>query len=409
MKTIGIVGGGASGLVAGIVAARKGAKVLIIEKQNRIGKKILVTGNGRCNITNTYVKEKHFHTSSKVDFFEPIRKLDEVKTLEFFNELGIISLVENNKVYPLSEQATSVLEVLRIELDRLGVKIITDTKVVDLYHGQSKWHIVGEHAETGKCKYQVDKVIVATGGMAGVALDHSMYDVLKKLGHKMQPIFPTLVHIVSSSKYCKMMQGTRVKGDISIYVKGKLARKESGEVLFTEDGLSGPPIFQLSRIAAECEVKNRACEVRLDLYPNISEEDMISMMYERIGRNPDKTIEEMFIGWMHKRVVIPVIKDADIGSSSTLCQNLDYDMILRLVQSIKGLRFEVKGTRNFKFAQSTAGGIDLEGIDFETMESKILPGLYMTGEVLDVDGDCGGYNLQWAWSTGYLAGECATR
>ncbi|MEG0707981.1 MAG: aminoacetone oxidase family FAD-binding enzyme [Cellulosilyticaceae bacterium] len=409
MKTIGIVGGGASGLVAGIVAARTGAKVLIIEKQNRIGKKILMTGNGRCNITNTYVEKKHFHTSSKVDFYNPIYKMDEVKILEFFEELGIISLIENNKVYPLSEQAASVLDVLRIELERLGAAIITDTRVVDLYAKQSKWHIVGEHNEEGKHKYQVDKVIVATGGMAGITLDCGMYEILKSLGHKMQPIFPTLVHIVSSSKYCKMMQGTRVKGAISIYVKGKLARSESGEVLFTEDGLSGPPIFQLSRIASECEAKHKACEVKLDLCPNISEEDMIGMMYERIGKNPDKTIEEMFIGWMHKRVVIPVIKDADIGSSTTLCQNLDYDMILRLVQSIKGLRFEVKGTRSFKFAQSTAGGIDLEGVDFETMESKVASGLYMTGELLDVDGDCGGYNLQWAWSTGYLAGKSAAR
>lgn len=409
MKTVGIVGGGASGLIAAIVAARAGAKVLIIEKQNRIGKKILVTGNGRCNITNTYVEKKHFHTSAKIDLFDPIKYLDEVKTMAFFNELGIISLVENNKVYPLSEQASSVLDVLRLEIERLGVEVCIDTRVIGVIPKKEKWQIVGESSE-GECqKHLVDKVIIATGGMAGVTLDYGMYDILKDLGHRMEPIFPTLVHIVSPTKYCKMMQGTRVKGEISIYKDGQLGRKERGEVLFTEDGLSGPPVFQLSRIAAECEYKKIPCHMTLDLYPDISEEEMIGMIYDRIGRNPEKTVEELFIGWMNKRVTIPIIKNADIGSTSAPCENLDYDMIMRLVQSMKSLKFEVTGTRSFKFAQSTAGGIDIRDIDLKTMESKIATGMYVTGEILDVDGDCGGYNLQWAWSTGYLAGECASK
>ncbi|MGL6173527.1 MAG: aminoacetone oxidase family FAD-binding enzyme, partial [Cellulosilyticaceae bacterium] len=359
--------------------------------------------------TNTYVEKKHFHTSAKIDLFDPIKYLDEVKTIEFFNELGIISLVENNKVYPLSEQASSVLDVLRLEIERLGVEVFTDTRVSGVIPKKEKWQIVAESSEGDCQKYLVDKVIIATGGMAGVTLDYGMYDILKALGHRMEPIFPTLVHIVSPTKYCKMMQGTRVKGEISIYKDGQLSRKEKGEVLFTEDGLSGPPVFQLSRIAAECEYKKIPCHITLDLYPDISEEEMVGMIYDRIGRNPEKTVEELFIGWMNKRVTIPIIKNADIGSTSALCENLDYDMIMRLVQSMKSLRFEVTGTRSFKFAQSTAGGIDIRDIDLKTMESKIAKGMYVTGEILDVDGDCGGYNLQWAWSTGYLAGECASK
>ena len=192
-------------------------------------------------------------------------------------------LVENQKVYPLSEQASSVLDVMRIEIQRLGVEVCTDTKVVDIKQQGNKWQIKAEHKEEGTKQYQVDEVIVATGGLAGVTADYTIYDILKRLGHHVVPTFPTLVHIVSSSKYCKMMQGTRVKGEISIYKKDTLARKEKGEVLFTEDGLSGPPVFQLSRIAAECEAKKIPCYVELDFYPQISVEEMIGMFYDRIA------------------------------------------------------------------------------------------------------------------------------
>ena len=403
MRDIAIIGGGASGLVAAITAARLGAKVTIFERQNRIGKKILVTGNGRCNITNIDMERKRFHTTSKKDCYQPVASKDVETTLTFFKTLGIERIIEKTKVYPASEQASSVVDVLRMEVERLGIEILVDTKVVKLKPEGAKWNVLTEIGE----KYSFDRVIVATGGLAAPQLgcDETGYGLLKALGHHQVPTLPTLVHIVSPTKYCKMMQGMRFKSEVSIWVEGKNVRTEKGEVLFTEDGLSGPPIFQLSRIAANSFQKKQACEIHMDFMPEATKEDLIATIYERIGNGAHKTIEELFIGWLNKRAVMAIIKQADVGSPVAPCENLDYEMVEALAKTMKKLVFEVKGTRGFKFAQATVGGITLDEVDLETMESLKAPGLYITGEVLDVDGDCGGYNLQWAWSTGLVAGE----
>lgn len=407
MRDIAVIGGGAAGLVAAITAARAGSKVTIFERQSRVGKKILVTGNGRCNITNINMKPKHFHTSSKKDCFLPIVRKDVETTLEFFRTLGIERLVENTKVYPASEQASSVLDVLRMEIERLNVEVLVDTKVIKLKRQEDKWQVVTE----GEASYHFDRVIVTTGGLAAPQLgcDETGYSILKALGHHHVPNLPTLVHIVSSTKYCKMMQGMRFKSEVSILVEDKLIRKERGEVLFTEDGLSGPPIFQLSRIAAESFARNKKCEIHMDFMPDQTKEDIVATIYERIGQGSNKTIEELFVGWINKKAIMAIIKEAKVGSPVAPCENLEYEMIEALAETIKNLVFEVKGTRGFKFAQATVGGITLDEVNLETMESLKAPGLYLAGEVLDVDGDCGGYNLQWAWSTGMVAGEEAVK
>lgn len=407
MNKVAIIGAGASGLVAAITAARLGAQVVLIERQNRIGKKILVTGNGRCNLTNTYINTQCFHTHSKVKELFPLQEINMEETLDFFEELGIVRLIEGTKVYPLSEQASSVVDVLKDEVEKLGIEVCLECKVTQITRKKDGWHLVSQ----GKEVCLADTVIVATGGMAAPQLgcDETGYKLLEGLGHTKGPLLPTLVHILSSSKYCKMMQGTRIKADASIYVQNKCVRKEYGEVLFTEDGLSGPPIFQLSRIAAESTANKQPCKVILDLFPAIDEDTMVAMLYDRIGKQPQRTVEGLFVGWLHKRLIVPIIKAADIGSVSASCADLDYDMILKLVRTIKTFTFEVTGTRDFKFAQATAGGISLGEIDLHTMASKVAPSLFITGEVLDVDGDCGGYNLQWAWSTGILAGRQAAK
>ena len=407
MRDIAVIGGGAAGLVAAITAARCGSKVTIFERQNRVGKKILVTGNGRCNITNLNMEPKHYHTSSKKECFLPIKRKDVETTLEFFRTLGIERLVENTKVYPMSEQANSVLDVLRMEIERLNIEVLVDTKVVKLKKQGEKWQVVTGEEES----YTYDKVIVTTGGLAAPQLgcDETGYNILKALGHHHVPNLPTLVHIVSPTKYCKMMQGMRFKSEVSILVEDKLIRKERGEVLFTEDGLSGPPIFQLSRVAAESFAKKEKCEIHMDFMPDKTKEDIVATIYERMGQGNHKTIEELFVGWINKKAIMAIIKQAEVGSPVAPCENLDYDMIEALADAIKKMIFEVKGTRGFKFAQATVGGITIDEVNLETMESLKAPGLYLAGEVLDVDGDCGGYNLQWAWSTGLIAGEEAAK
>ncbi len=403
-----VVGGGAAGMMASIVAARQGIQVLLIERLNRVGKKLLVTGNGRCNLTNVEVHKGDYHTTGKADFSQALEKFDALETRHFFEELGIMPLIEGKKVYPLSEQASSVLDVLRMEMKHLGVVEQTDTPIIKLRQKAGLWELTAEDGTTYKSK----KVIWATGGLAGglsFGCDEEGYKVLNQVGHSLVKPFPTLVHIVSPSAYCKMLKGAKIKGMASIWVSGKKRREAKGEILFTEDGLSGPPIFQLSRLAAEAKLKGQACEVRLDLFSHKSQEDLIGLLYERIAQHPERSIEELFTGILHKRIILALLKYVGLSQRHGSCEELEYDEILHLVEGMKAFTFEVQGTRGFKHAQATAGGISIDEIDMETMASKKVKGLYLAGEVVDIDGDCGGFNLQWAWSSGYLAGLSASK
>ncbi|WP_054738524.1 BaiN/RdsA family NAD(P)/FAD-dependent oxidoreductase [Cellulosilyticum ruminicola] len=402
MNDIIIIGGGASGMMAAITAAREGKSVLILERLNRIGKKILVTGNGRCNVSNTNLKPEHFHSRSQKAIFGPIEAFDYGKTEAFFKELGIEPLIEGTKVYPRSEQANSVLDVLRMELEELEVDVLTEVKVVGLKNKKSVWEVEAESGEV----YMAEKVIMATGGLANASLgcDGLGYEILKKLGHTVIPTYPILVHALSSSPYCKMMKGTKVKAVASAYVNGKCEREEFGEVLFTEDGLSGPAIFQISRNISCAHIQKKKAMVTLDLVPEQSYDEVVAMIYERIAAKPERSIELLLMGFLNKRVIVPVLKCADINSIHRNCDTLEYEEVEHLVKVLKGFPFETQGTRGYKYAQVTAGGISVDEIDLETMASLKAPHLYVTGEILDVDGDCGGYNLQWAWATGYIAG-----
>lgn len=407
MREVVIIGGGASGMMAAIVAARRGRKVCVTERLSRVGKKILVTGNGRCNMSNTHLKPQHFHSSQKIDAARVIDRFGYQETETFFKELGILPLVEGTKVYPLSEQATSVLDVLRMEMERLGVEVLTDTKIVGMKKLKKGWCLQCEQGEN----LTAEKVIVATGGMANASLgcDGLGYELLKKTGHRLTPTFPILVHVLSDSPYCKMMKGTKVKANARIFVGEKLAREEYGEVLFTEDGLSGPPIFQISRQASLAALEKKKAKICLDLFPKMDEEALISLLYERTYLHPERRIEDLMIGMLHKRMIIPVIKASQIQEIHRQVDTLEYEEIKRLAETLKAFTFNLQGTRGYKFAQVTGGGIDPTEIDFDTMASLKAEDLYITGEVMDVDGDCGGYNLQWAWATGYIAGQSVSR
>jgi hypothetical protein len=407
MMKIGIIGAGAAGLVAAITAARLGQEVMLFERQNRVGKKILVTGNGRCNLTNENMSDLYFHTSSNIKKFNPIHLITIEETLAFFEELGIARQVEQGKIYPQSEQAASVVDVLREEVEHLNIQVYTDTTIIDLKKQNNGWQLMTKEGKG----HVFSRIIIATGGLAAPQLgcDSLGYELAKKLGHSIVEPLPTLVHILSSSRYCKMMQGTRIKANVSLFQEGDCKRVEYGEVLFTEDGLSGPPIFQVSRMAARSKHQNIPCEIRLDLFKDQTIEELIDVLYQRIGRASHKSIEGMLVGYIHKKLIVPLIKASDIGSPIAPCIDLEYDMIWRLAKTMKQFSFDVTGTRGFKFAQATAGGVSLDEIDLQTLESKVQKGVYLVGEILDVDGDCGGYNLQWAWSTGILAAKNAAK
>lgn len=402
-----VIGGGASGLIAAIVAARRGAKVCIVERLERIGKKILVTGNGRCNLTNTVMSAQSFHSADPVPIQKVLERFGYEETIQFFEDLGVLPLIEGTKVYPLSEQATTILDVLRMEIERLNIKVYVQTKIIALTYLKNRWQLKAEDGRT----FKAEKVIVATGGMTNKSLgcDGLGYQLLKQVGHHLVEPFPTLVHLLSPEPYCKMIKGTKVKANVMIFVEGSFQREVEGEVLFTEDGLSGPPIFQVSRIASLAALRQQTVEVSLNFLTAFSEDELLSRLYERITKHPERTTEQLLIGIVHKRLIIPILKKANITAIHQTCDQLSYEDMIELVKTLKCFQLKVTGTRNYKFAQVTAGGIKATEIDFSSMQSYKMPNLYITGEVIDVDGDCGGYNLQWAFATGFIAGEACSK
>ncbi|HQO94981.1 MAG TPA: NAD(P)/FAD-dependent oxidoreductase [Sedimentibacter sp.] len=398
---IAVIGGGASGLTAAIAAARNGAEVTICEKLNRVGKKILATGNGRCNYTNMNLSKECYH-SNNLNFVDEVMKFFNLdKTLVFFEDLGILPYVdESGKVYPNSLQASSVLDVLRYELKRHKVKEVTDFNVTALRKSKDKFSIIGNDTITA------DRVILATGGKASPQLgsDGKGYELAKSLGHEIIEPFPALVQLKLSGKYFKRIAGIKFDGIVKAYAGDRLIREEEGEILFTDYGISGPPILQVSRkVIEELNKKNKPF-LNIDMFPGYSKLKLYDILQDRFRRISYKTIEESMIGFINKKLIPVVFYEAGFEDLNKICGKLNKKEIYKIIEILKEWKFEVIGHNSWQQAQSTAGGIKLSEVNPKTLESLKVKGLYFAGEILDVDGDCGGFNLQWAWSSGYTAG-----
>lgn len=399
---IAVIGGGASGLMAAIVAARRGAQVTIYEKLNKVGKKILATGNGRCNYTNMNMSIDRYHgknikaAENILDFF------DLKKTLNFFEELGVNPYVgELGKVYPSSLQASSVLDVLRYEAERLKVQEITDFEVLELRKNKDKFSII--------CRddvYVADKVILATGGKASPQLgtDGKGYEIAKAFGHKIIEPFPALVQLKLSGKYFKRISGIRLDGVVKGFTDKKVIREDEGEILFTDYGISGPPILQISRKVIEELNKKVKVYVSVDMFPHLSKSDLYDLLNVRFNKIGYKSIEDSLVGFINKKLIPVILMEAGFEDLNKCCGKLNKREIFKIIDILKEWKFEVTGHNTWEQAQSTAGGVDMAEVNTRTLESLKVKGLYFSGEILDVDGDCGGFNLQWAWSSGYTAG-----
>ncbi|MFA7550314.1 MAG: NAD(P)/FAD-dependent oxidoreductase [Sedimentibacter sp.] len=398
---IAVIGGGASGLTAAIAAAKNDAEVTIYEKMNRVGKKILATGNGRCNYTNMNLSKECYHSKNLTLTEDVMKFFDLEKTLIFFNELGILPLVdESGKVYPNSLQASSVLDVLRYEIKRLKVEEMTDFNVTALRKGKDKFSIIGNDTITA------DRVVLATGGKASPQFgsDGKGYEIAKSLGHEIIEPFPALVQLKLKGKYFKRIAGIKFDGTVKAYAGDKLIREEKGEILFTDYGISGPPILQISRKVIEELNKKSKTYLTIDMFPNHSNLKLYDILQDRFRRIDYKTIEEAMIGLINKKLIPVVLYEAGFDELNKLCGKLNKKEIYKIIDILKGWKFEVAGHNSWQQAQSTAGGIKLSEVNPKTLESLKVKGLYFAGEILDVDGDCGGFNLQWAWSSGYTAG-----
>jgi predicted Rossmann fold flavoprotein len=399
MSNVIIVGGGASGLIAGIIAARQKHKVTILEQKDKIGKKIYATGNGKCNYTNLIQTPDCYRSNNPNFALLALEQFDVNKTIEFFKQLGIYPKERKGYLYPNSEQAVSVVDVLTMELKRLKVKILCEVRVEKIKKDNGFLII------TNKGKFQADKVILAAGGCASPNLgsDGSGFLLAKELGHKIIEPIPALVQLKSKEKYFKTLAGVRVEAGIKLLINKEYVTEEFGEVLMANYGVSGIPIFQISRYAARAISENKKVELVIDYMPDLNWKELYQFLIDRIHSSTEKNMEELMIGLFHHKLSYIMLIEAGIPVDLP-CQKANQKQVSDLVNQIKEWHIPISEPNSFEQAQISAGGVDTNEINPVTMESKLVKGLYFAGEVIDVDGTCGGYNLQWAWTTGYNAG-----
>ena len=418
---IAVIGAGASGMAAAVFAQKTfmeknhgKCSVTVFERNDRVGKKLLMTGNGRCNLTNLDTDMYHYHGTDALFAKGALLMFPPEKVISFFEELGVIcTLEENQKVYPISLHAASVLDSLRLSIDELGIQVMTGSQVTEITKDKNGFVIT----LSDKRMFRAASVIVAAGGMCAPSTgsDGNGYNLLSKFSHKLLTPVPSIVQLKTDTKFCKPLSGNKIQGCASLFIGGRKVREEAGEILFTDYGLSGPPILQLSgyvsRAIAQKSSQSGADSIfiTLDFLPEYTLDEVLAMMYMRRTAFPNRKLEEYLTGLFHKRLALGLLRDATDKPMSAPVSSLSDKEIERISAVCKSKKIQVNGTMPFANAQTTAGGIDTSDFDSSTLESSKCPGLFACGEILDIDGDCGGFNLQWAWSSGFLAGSSAVK
>lgn len=403
-NTIAILGGGASGLAAALSAGEHlGSTILLLERQSRVGRKLLATGNGRCNLSNRHAAPVHYH-GREPDFAVPaLDRFGVQDTLNWFSALGLVAHEEETgRIYPLSDSASSVVDVLRLAAEARGVQTVCGFTVSSAQKLGNRFRILSDQGDAVEC----DRLIVACGGMAGSKLGGTKdgYAILSSFGHRRTALHPALVQLRTENTWTKSMKGVRTQAVIRLERDGCALAQTQGEVQFAEYGITGPAVFDLSRSAAEA---GEGCVVSLQLLPTLTESEILSYMTAKQETFPNLRAENLLTGCLHASVARTLLRRAGIAFDRFLWSLCDDDMN-RLAALIRRFDLPLLGVMGFDAAQVTAGGMETAGFDPTTMESKLVSGLYACGEVLDIDGDCGGYNLQWAWSSGRLAGLSAS-
>lgn len=404
-KDIVIIGGGASGLMAAITCHRQGGKAVILEQKDKAGKKILATGNGKCNFTNLHQAEDCYR-SSQPDFpLSALRKFSAEDTVQFFEDLGVLTKEKNGYLYPYSGQASTILEALTLEAKRLGVEIQCGEKVEHITKKNGLFTI-----SCGKQILEANKVILSTGGKASPAQgsDGSGFDLARSLGHKLTPLSPALTGLKAKETYCKALAGVRCDAQVSLFLEDTYVTKDVGELQLTNYGVSGIPVFQICRFAGMALQKKQKVVVKTDFFPARKEKYLREIVLKQKKQHGNNTAEEAFGGLLNKKVLLVLLKQAGITPDQPISK-IPEDKLMALCKLMKGLPFHITETNGYENAQVCAGGINTRDVNSDTMESKLVKNLYLAGEILDVDGICGGYNLQWAWSSGYVAGLNAAK
>lgn len=398
-----IIGAGASGLMAAAAAASKGARVALLEHKDDIGKKILATGNGRCNFTNTDMSVNKFH-GSKALIKNGLSQFNYSDTICFFKELGIPAYDNAGYIYPNSRQAASVVAAFRMELMRLHVDVKTGINITDIKPADDR---TGYCIQTDKGSFKSKRLIIACGLTASPKLgsDGSLFRQIEGLGHHIQKPLPALCGFSCDGLNFKKITGVRCDATVASVIDGQMTEQNTGELQLADYGVSGIPVFQISSLMSRALDKGQKVEVIIDFLPAFSDDELNGYIKDRsITTTDNRSLNEMLNGLLNNKLLLELIHKSGV-SPDKKGRLLTDDDCKSLTRSIKHTAVSVKKPRGLEFAQVCAGGIYTKEIDVRTLESKIHPGLYFCGELLDVDGICGGYNLQWAWTSGYIAGE----
>lgn len=397
MDKIIVVGGGASGLVAAISAARCGNDVVILEKNNSCGKKILVTGNGKCNYFNENLDSSHYDSYDKSLIKNIINIKNKQMVLDFFNSIGIIPNIKNDYYYPHSNQAITIINALLSELKNLGVQIINNTKVLKIEKKDNDFIL-----ETNNNKYKGTKVIIATGCYAYYNEDDvNSYNLIKKINHTIIKPLPALVQLKMDNNICKKWAGVRITSNIKLYENNKYIKEETGELMLTSYGISGICAMQLSGLIAKGLSQSKKEEIVINFIPDIAtNKKELQSFLDKYNKNHNYKVKEIcdnLINYKLGNAINSRINELYYNNLTSKEKN-------ELINNLINYKVNIIGTNSYKEAQTCSGGIPLNEINLKTMESLKIKNLYFTGEIIDINGDCGGYNLAFAWISGLLAG-----
>lgn len=396
---IAIIGGGASGLMAALTAAERGEQVVLLERQPRVGRKLLSTGNGRCNLSNLHSAPEHYHGADSAFTVPALAAFDAAAARQYFRSLGLLTVCEpDGRVYPLSNQAGSVVDVLRLNAAGRGVALRTDCQVQAIRREGAGFLLQLEQEQL-----RAQQVIVCCGGCAGAKVGGSSsgYRLLEGLGHRCTRLYPALVQLKTETALVRALKGVRADAALSLSQNDAPLASSSGEVQFTEYGVSGPAVFDISRAAS---VAGGGLLLTLDFLPQLTEDEIAAILRRRCELLPELPGSDLLAGILHNRLGQTLLRYCGLRLNMPAAA-LSNRQRQKIACAIKRFQLPVTGTLGFDSAQVTAGGIVTSQFNPQTLESRLVPGLYAAGEVLDIDGDCGGYNLHWAWASGRLAGR----
>lgn len=416
-----IIGGGAAGIMSAISAKRKNSNlsIALLDRTFALGRKILVCGAGRCNITNINLDKSirdHYYGANP-EFIESIFKQFGYKDIiDFFNELGVELYVERKtdigKLFPTTDQAKTITALLEDELERLGIKVILNTDVKTIQPGET-FKLVAEELDReghpiNKKEFQSKYLILSAGGKTYPALgsNGSGYYLTESLGHKIIQPVPSALPLVSKNPLSHELQGTKMEIEVTSIIEGKEIKTRTDDVMFTQYGLSGPAILNISReVSIHINRQNKGnVKVRLNFFPGKSQSDVRQLLEDRWNKRPTQTLEKSLFGIFPNKIPAALLKVVNINKDSKVGE-LKAEQKDALVNTLSNSELQISATRSWNEAEFTAGGIDTNEVNIGTLESKKVQNLYFCGEILDVDGDVGGFNLSWAWSSGNVAGK----